>query len=462
VNESHAIEYGDGETVTVTPIDANHCPGAAMFLFEGHFGRILYTGDFRYSGPMLNDITLHSKCSANIDVLFLDNTFCDARCIFPTRESALVEILRVIRFYPDARIKIGLRNLGKEEMLVAIARCIGEWIGVSPERYRLLEILCMANVFKVSSSCRIQVVMMSEITVKNMTAWNLEQQTIAIIPTGIGIALNSSTFPQQEDVHIVPYSNHSSYEELQEFVSLIEPRKVVPILGPDMKDRLSRSLPNRADMSCFPVAAGDVGQMYAEGNNLDVLSRQASTSSSYSTSMDESTMETTRSKTRKTTKRKGGFSFKKKTQMGVVFSSSQSPIKRTKDASDGDQPVVTAADSASAISEQGRADTAIMIDSSDTACDTTSDGHKEEDRSSVQFDDVRPRQCDSVHPSSDDSSLMNAVNAEKDPPCAPGRSARSLDSLDNAWMLHAIQPLISKEADNIICERHCSRRSCLR
>ena len=46
-----AIVFVDGHggrvPITVTPIDAHHCPGSAMFLFEGYFGTILHTGDFR-------------------------------------------------------------------------------------------------------------------------------------------------------------------------------------------------------------------------------------------------------------------------------------------------------------------------------------------------------------------------------------------------------------------------------
>jgi len=456
VSESHIIRCDNDDTVTVTPIDANHCPGAAMFLFEGRFGCILYTGDFRYSGPMVYDMQLNSLCSGKVDVLYLDNTFCDPRCIFPSREEAVVKIMHVIRSYPEAQIKIGLRSLGKEMMLVHIAHGVDEWIGVSQERYEVLELLCLPNVFQVSSSCRIQVVKMSEITTKRMMDWNHEQQTVAVIPTGIGKAFNTSTFPQRDDVYVIPYSDHSSYEELQQFVSFIEPRKIYPILGPHLKDRLAVSLPNRADMSCFHVNVGDVDQVDADGNNDDVMSeQQALTSSSCNTDMNESATETTQSRTKKTIKRKGEFSFKKKTQMGVIFLSSQSPIKRGA-AGENIQTVVSVADSGGTVANESETECDIVVstptklirsDDSDATCDTTTERNDEEGQ-------YLPPQCDSVQLASD-KSLMTSRVTENGSLCSndQDKSALNFDLVDNEWMLQVVQPLIVEEAQKTILER---------
>ena len=41
------LDDDDQEHMTVTAIDANHCLGACMYVFQGYFGTIMATGDFR-------------------------------------------------------------------------------------------------------------------------------------------------------------------------------------------------------------------------------------------------------------------------------------------------------------------------------------------------------------------------------------------------------------------------------
>ncbi|XP_068125811.1 5' exonuclease Apollo isoform X2 [Hyperolius riggenbachi] len=92
------------ETVSVTLIDANHCPGSVMFLFEGYFGTVLYTGDFRYSPLMLKCPPLKNK---KIDVLYLDNTNCDPENKLPSRQEATKQIIQIIENHPEHDIVIG-------------------------------------------------------------------------------------------------------------------------------------------------------------------------------------------------------------------------------------------------------------------------------------------------------------------------------------------------------------------
>ncbi|KAG8517680.1 5' exonuclease Apollo, partial [Galemys pyrenaicus] len=226
VGESHVLpldEIGQ-ETMTVTLLDANHCPGSVMFLFEGYFGTILYTGDFRYTPSMLKEPAL--RVGKQIHTLYLDNTNCNPALVLPSQQEAARQIIELIRKHPQHNIKIGLYSLGKESLLEQLALEFRTWVVLSPQRLELVQLLGLADVFTVEEKAgRIHAVSHVEICHSAMLQWNQIHPTIAILPTSRKIRCS------HPDIHIIPYSDHSSYPELCAFVAALKPCQVVPIVS---------------------------------------------------------------------------------------------------------------------------------------------------------------------------------------------------------------------------------------
>ncbi|XP_074044578.1 5' exonuclease Apollo [Macrotis lagotis] len=225
LGESHVLPLDEAgrETMTVTLMDANHCPGSVMFLFEGYFGTILYTGDFRYTPSMLQEPAL--RLGKQIHTLYLDNTNCDPTLVLPSRQEATHQIIELIRQHPQHDIKIGLYNLGKESLLEQLGLEFQTWVVLSPQQLEVVQLMELADVFTVEEGAgRIHAVKRAEVCWGAMLRWNRIHPTIAILPTSRRICISHPA------IHVVPYSDHSSFSELCDFVAALKPCRVVPIV----------------------------------------------------------------------------------------------------------------------------------------------------------------------------------------------------------------------------------------
>ncbi|KAI9137652.1 DNA repair metallo-beta-lactamase-domain-containing protein [Paraphysoderma sedebokerense] len=85
--------------VGVTLIDANHCPGSALFLFRvpnpphyrSQFSYHFHTGDFRAHPSILAHPSLQIHLSQPLDTLYLDTTYIKPSYIFPS-QSRIVKL----------------------------------------------------------------------------------------------------------------------------------------------------------------------------------------------------------------------------------------------------------------------------------------------------------------------------------------------------------------------------------
>eukprot|EP00667_Euglena_gracilis_P010172 EG_transcript_10358 len=217
-------------TMDLLPLEANHCIGSCMFLLKGYFGTILYTGDFRFHPVLLQQPALQPR---TIDWLFLDDTFLEPECCFPSREAAGQEVLRLLSAWPDAEVLVRTDTFGKEELLVAMANHLQSLVHVSGERYAALQALRavypIPDVFtRDEAEAQVKAVTENYLVKPSRLAFlnrqRPERPIIAIVPSG---RAGASCRADGRYCFRVGYSLHSSYPELLEFVAFLQPKRAI-------------------------------------------------------------------------------------------------------------------------------------------------------------------------------------------------------------------------------------------
>lgn len=144
---STVIELTPKSTIRVTLFDANHCPGAVMFLIEGDGRAILYTGDIRSEVWWVNSLLRHPTMlpytmrRRRLDCVYMDTTFAAKEDIykdFPSKASGLAELMEKAEQYPPETIfYFRAWTLGYEDAWLALSSTLQSRIHVDTYQTRL-------------------------------------------------------------------------------------------------------------------------------------------------------------------------------------------------------------------------------------------------------------------------------------------------------------------------------------
>lgn len=229
----------------VTLLPANHCPGAAIFCFKLPNNKcILHTGDFRADLNLVNNL---QDIGCKFSTVYLDTTFLNPKYNFPAQNEVVdfttSKVMDCLQLYPKTLVLYGTYTIGKEKIFLDLAKKLNKKVYVTTEKLKLLKCLEDKEVEKYlttdKDATNIQVVPMNQLK-KNLLYKTLNNcsatytKILAIKPTGWAFKnglQNDISFDSKVILMELPYSEHSSFDELENFVKTIKPEKIIPTVN---------------------------------------------------------------------------------------------------------------------------------------------------------------------------------------------------------------------------------------
>lgn len=232
------------ENVQIRFIDANHCPGAGVFILEGYDRKIIHCGDFRASDEVINKLTYQEW-----DAVYLDNTYDNPKYVFPPQETVIAEcsdwIVSKCEEKPTQRrigeidpqpylVIVGTYGIGKEKVAIGMAKALKTKIYTSDKKREKLALYNWKELDELLSDnpleCGVHMVSMGQTTIEGAKAYWKQlsknyRGVISVHATGWDWARGRPPSAKTRDPDVfkktIAYSEHSSYEELTKFRSTI-------------------------------------------------------------------------------------------------------------------------------------------------------------------------------------------------------------------------------------------------
>ncbi|KZP21457.1 hypothetical protein FIBSPDRAFT_953711 [Athelia psychrophila] len=272
LNTPTRFPLDDLRSVTITLIDANHCPGAVMFLIEGDQGAVLHTGDFRAEPRFLESVmhnpflqpylvssfvaksTTH-QTQKTLETIFLDTASLLSHVDAPSKESATSGLIELMRLLPENSIFfLNTWTWGYEDILKAISTAFYSKIHVDRYKHNIYTSISDSDLRGLASkdprtrfhACerfsRCHKVAVENGTTKDKdgkySTVNADGETVVYVnPVVMGKHMweeymkDVKLSVQRGDTItnlLVPLLRHSPLPELRSFVSLFQPRRIVP------------------------------------------------------------------------------------------------------------------------------------------------------------------------------------------------------------------------------------------